>query len=199
MIIVGEKSNNYKNQIEKIISTKQKRSFIKSSVANDINLIKSLYSSAGYSSAKVDIKTKEISSNSLDVLIEIDRGKKTKINSINFIGNNKISSKRLRDVVASEKHKFWKVISKNTNFTQDILELDNRLLTNYYKSIGFYDVVVSSKMAKINDDGEAELIYSISEGQRYTINKISTNVDPVFDKKLFFPLNSVYEKYVGDY
>ena len=199
LIIVGEKSNNYKNQIRKIINTKQKRSFIKSLLAKDIELIKSLYASAGYNSANVEIKTNKISENSLDVLIDINRGEKTKISSIRFIGNNNISSKRLRDVTASEEHKFWKVLTRNTNFTQNILNLDNRLLTNYYKSNGFYDVIISSKVAKLNKKGEAELLYSIEEGKRYTINKISTNVDPVFDKKIFVPLNDIYQKYIGDY
>ena len=32
-----------------------------------------------------------------------------------------------------------------------------------------------------------------------TINKISTNVDPVYDNKLFFPLQKTYKKYVGEY
>ena len=31
------------------------------------------------------------------------------------------------------------------------------------------------------------------------IKKISTNVDNVIDKELFFPLNDVFKKYVGDY
>ena len=99
------KSNNYKNQITKIINTKQKRSFIKSLLAKDIELIKSLYASAGYNSANVEIKTNKISENSLDVLIDINRGEKTKISSIRFIGNNNVSGKRLRDVTASEEHK----------------------------------------------------------------------------------------------
>ena len=47
--------------------------------------------------------------------------------------------------------------------------------------------------------GNVDLVYTIDEGKRYTINKISTNVDKVFDKKIFFPLNEVYKKYVGDY
>ena len=199
LIITGEKSNNYRNQIKKIINTKQKRPFIKSLLANDIELIKSLYSSAGFNSALVEIKTKNVANNSLDVLIQIDRGEKTKISSINFIGNNSISSKRLRDVTASEKHRFWKILSRNTNFTQNILDLDNRLLTNYYKSIGFYDVKITSKMASINDKSQAEILYSIDEGQRYRINKISTNVDPVFDKKIFLSLNKIYQKYIGEY
>ena len=199
LIIVGEKSNNYKKQIEKIISTKQKKSFIKSSLAKDVELIRSLYSSAGYNSANIEIKTKKISDNSLDVLIEINRGKKTKISSIKFIGNKSISNRKLRDVTASEKHKFWKIFSKNTNFSQNILDLDNRLLTNFYKSKGFYDVTITSKMASLNEIGDAELLYSINEGKRYTITKISTNVDEVFDKKIFFPLNKIYEKFIGDY
>lgn len=199
LIITGEKSNNYKEQIKKIINTKEKRSYIKSFITKDIELIKSLYSSAGYNSAEVEVKTKKASENSLDVLIEVDRGEKTKISSINFIGNNKVSSKRLRDITASEKHKFWKILSRSTNFSQNILDLDTRLLKNYYRSIGFYDVNINSKMAKIEKDGKAEITYSIDEGERYTINKISTNVDPVFDKKIFLPLNEVFSEYIGDY
>ena len=46
---------------------------------------------------------------------------------------------------------------------------------------------------------EVNLQYSIDEGKRYTINKISTNVDPVYDNKLFFPLKKTYKKYIGEY
>ena len=74
-----------------------------------------------------------------------------------------------------------------------------RLLTNYYKSLGFYDVKIISNTAQINKDNNIDLIYSIEAGKRYRINKISTNVDPTFDKNLFFPLNKEFKKYIGDY
>ena len=55
-------------------------------------------------------------------------------------------------------------------------------------------------MAQINQDtGQADLVYSIDEGIRYVIQKISTNVDPVFDKKLFFSLNKEYENICSYY
>ena len=199
LIISGEKTKRYRDQIKKIIKLKEKRSFVKSYINNDIANIKSLYSSAGFSSTLVEIKTKEITKNSFDVLINIDRGKKTKIKNINFLGNNQISNRRLKDVIASEEHQFWKVLSKNTNYTSNLLELDTRLLRNFYKSSGFYDIKINSKFAKINNFDEAELTFSIDEGTRYTINKISTNVDTVFDKRLFFPMNKIYEKYIGEY
>ena len=56
-----------------------------------------------------------------------------------------------------------------------------------------YDVKVNSNLAKIIDVEQAELIYSIDEGNRYTIGKISTNLDEVFDKKLFTILSKTYK------
>ena len=166
---------------------------------NDEELIKKLYSSLGYNSAQVVSKINVIDERSVDLLFEINRGEKTKIASVKFIGNNYVRSKRLRDVIASEEDKFWKFLSRNTNFSENIVNLDKRLLTNYYKSIGFYNVKVNSTVAEISQSGDAELTYSIDEGTRYTINKISTNVDKVFDKDLFFELNEIYKTYAGQY
>ena len=61
----------------------------------------------------------------------------------------KLKIKRLRDVVASEEDKFWKIITKNTNLTERLVQLDKRLLSNYYKSLGYYDVKITSNLAEI--------------------------------------------------
>ena len=199
LIIIGEKSKKYKEQIKKLIKTKEKKSLVKSNLAKDINLIERLYSSLGYNFAKAEAKLRKIDEENFDLLIQIDRGEKTKISSISFIGNQNVSARRLRDIIASEENKFWKFISRNTNLSENLISLDLRLLTNYYKSLGFYDINVTSNLAQIDKSGKADLVYSIDEGVRYTINKISTNVDTVFDKKIFFPLNKTYKKYAGDY
>ena len=200
LIIIGEKRKSFEEQIRKIIYLKEKKSYIKSYLSKDIANIKKLYSSLGYNFVKIDAKSKIIDDSNLDLIIEIERGIQTKISSINFIGNDTIRSRRLKDVIASEENKFWKVISKNTNFSKNLTNLDTRLLENYYKSIGFYDVTVNSSNVEIDDKkGYAKIIYSIDEGTRYTINKISTNIDKVFDKKIFFPLNKIFKEYAGDY
>ena len=74
------------------------------------------------------------------------------------------------------------------------IALDKRLLTNYYKSIGYYDVKVLSEIVELKEDFTAEITFNINAGTRYKINKISTKVDPVLDKKLFLPLNKIYKK-----
>ncbi len=199
LIITGEKKKGNVEEIKKLINLKEKKSFIRAYLSKDIETIKKLYSSLGYNFSKVEAKVKELDNNKLDLLIQIERGVQTKISSINFIGNNNIRSKRLKDVIASEEDKFWKIITRNTNLSENLISLDKRLLINYYKSNGYYDVKISSNIAEVGSKGGASLVYTIDEGNRYIVNKISTKVDSVFDKKLFFPLNKSFKKYVGDY
>ena len=199
LIIQGEASTRIKEQIKKQISTKAKRSFNKSSLSNDVNLIKRLYSSIGYNFANIDIKTKELDASNVDILIDIDRGQITKIASISFIGDKKVRDNRLRNVIASERDRFYKIISRNTKFSENLINLDIRLLKNYYKSLGYYDVEISSNSAELNEDKNIDLIYSIDAGKRYRINKISTNVDKTFDKELFLSLNKKYKEFIGEY
>ena len=199
LTILGEPSKKYKEQIINVIDTKEKKSFKKSSLNKDVEKIKLLYSSVGFNTSEVQVKVKKLDDGNLDVIIDINRGEKTKISTINFIGDKKIRDRRLRDVVASEEDKFWKFLTTNTNFSKQLVNLDIRLLTNYYKSLGYYNVKINSNYAEITKGGNINLTYSIDAGLRYTINKISTNVDDVFDKNLFFPLNDIYKKYIGDY
>ena len=199
LIISGEKSNKFKDEIKKIISLKEKDSFIESFLSKDINIIKNLYSSLGYNFSNINPKIRKIDDRSLDLVFEIERGDITKISKISFSGEKKLRDKRLRDIVASQENKFWKVISRNTKFSENLVNLDKRLLTNYYKSLGYYDVSIQSTSAELLDSSYIELNYTINAGERYIVDKISTKIDPVYDKKIFLPLEKVYKKVSGDY
>lgn len=199
LIISGEKSNKFKDEIKKIISLKEKDSFIESFLSKDINIIKNLYSSLGYNFSNINPKIRKIDDRSLDLVFEIERGDITKISKISFSGEKKLRDKRLRDIVASQEDKFWKVISRNTKFSENLVNLDKRLLTNYYKSLGYYDVSIQSTSAELLDSSYIELNYTINAGERYIVDKISTKIDPVYDKKIFLPLEKVYKKVSGDY
>ncbi len=199
LVILGEKKKGIVEQIKDFISLKEKKSYIKTYLAKDIDTIKDLYSSLGYNFTKVKPKVRIIDESNLDLVIEIERGEKTKISSIEFIGNKKVSTNRLLDIVASEESKFWKVLSRNTVLSENLIQLDKRLLSNYYRSLGFYNVKITSSTAVLNKEKNAELKYSIEEGKRFIINKISTNVDSVFNKDLFFPLEKFYGKLIGKY
>ncbi len=200
LVILGEDSKKYREKILELISLKQNDSFIENRLSKDIEMIKKIYSSGGFNFVKIKTKTRKIDENNLDLIFEINKGKETRISKISFTGDKKIREKRLRDVIASEEYKFWKVISRNTKFSQNLINLDKRLLENYYKSSGYYDVQISSQSAELKPEShEVEITYSIDAGNRYIVKKIMTNVDPVFDKSLFYSLNEKFQKIVGQY
>ena len=199
LVIVGEPSNKYKEGIKKIIELKEKDSFIENRLQRDVKKIKNIYGENGYNFAKVDTKIKKRTDNKIDLIFEIDRGEVSKIKKISFVGDKKIREKRLRDIIASEEDKFYKFISSNTKFNQQLINLDERLLRNYYKSIGYYDVKISSSSAEMDSDGNFEITYSIDAGKRFFIKKIVTNADSIFDKDIFFDLNKSFKKVVGTY
>ncbi len=199
IIIVGENANKYKEEIKKKIKSKKNGPFVKSLISDDEITIKKLYGSLGFNFTEIKSKVETFPKKRVNVYFEIDKGQKTKISKINFKGDRKIRDRRLRDIITSQESKFWKILTRNTNLNESNIELDKRLLTNYYKSVGYYDVKVLSEIVELKNNFQAEVTFNINAGTRYKISKISTKVDPVLDKELFLPLNKIYKNTVGNY
>ena len=201
IIIEGEKAKKYKETVLEIISLKEKSSYVESDIKNDIEMIKSFYKSLGFYAAEVEARSQPIGQDKsrLNLIFNVEKGEKYKISKINFIGDKKIKFKRLRDVIASEEHRFWKVISRNVYLNSERIELDKRLLKNYYLSKGYYNVEVVSSSAESKTETEIELTYSINAGERFRIKKLSTDIDPVFDTSIFERLAKEFNEYAGEY
>ena len=201
IVIEGEAAKKYKTVILNLLSLKEKSSYIKSDVKNDVEIMKDFYRSLGYYSPKIEARIQEVKEgeNLLNLIFAVDKGSREKINKIYFIGDKKIKTKRLRDVIATEEAKFWKFISRNIYLNSDRIELDKRLLKNYYLSKGYYDVEVLSSNVFLQEGKGIELTFSVNAGKRYRIKKIATDIDPVFDKSIFKPLQDDFKNYAGTY
>ena len=199
IIILGEDADKFKKAIKKNIKSKKNGPFVKSFIAEDEKTIKKIYQSIGFNFLEIKSKVESFPKKRVNLYFEIEKGDKTKITKINFKGDRKLRDRRLRDIITSQESKFWKVLTQNTKLNQSNIELDKRLLTNYYKSIGYYDVKVLSEIVELKEDFQAEITYNINAGTRYKINKITTKVDPVLNKELFLPLQKIYGKVVGSY
>ncbi len=197
--IEGEPKQERIEKLLEVIASKKNSPFITNILREDVDMIKKIYLSLGYNFTKIDSKIEEIGKNRVNLFFFIDKGKKTKISKIYFIGNKKVRDRRLRDIIVSQEHKFWKFITKTTYLNSRNIELDKRLLKNYYKSIGYYDVQVLSSNAEIDSENSTTLTYNVDAGTRYRIKKISTNVDPAIDKSNFVSLNKQFKKVVGKY
>ena len=199
IVFEGEKSNQVRKKVVEKLNLKEKQSFIENKLSQDISLVKKIYATIGFNFANVEAKIEKFDNNIINLIYVLDKGKKTDIAEINFIGDKKVKNKRLRDIIVSEENKFWKFLSKNTYLNYNNIELDKRLLLNYYKSLGYYDVQVLSSNAEVSKDNLTTLTYTINAGARYRITKISTDVSNVLDKKVFVPMQDHYVKNIGKY
>ena len=87
------------------------------------------------------MEVEKLEKNRVNLVYSIDKGKKAKIAKIYFLGDKKIRDKKLRrHYYISRKRHFGNFLSRNVYLNKERIELDKRLLKNYYKNKGYYEV-----------------------------------------------------------
>tara|TARA_B100001121_G_scaffold206789_1_gene180932 strand:+ start:750 stop:2999 length:2250 start_codon:yes stop_codon:yes gene_type:complete len=181
------------------ITLKNRMSFTENQLEKDINFIDNLLKSNGYYFAELQpslIKNEEL--NSIKLKINIDLGNKAKIKNISFIGDKKIKDKKLLEVIASEEHKFWKFISNKVYLNESIINLDKRLLENYYMNLGYKNVKVLNSFAEFSNEGYFNLIFNINAGNRFFFNNFDLNLPEDYDIKDFQRITKIFKKLKGE-
>lgn len=184
--INGIKKNSLKKFLLEKISLKFRSSFSDDSLRNDINLIRNILKSLGYYFAEIKPLVQiDNELNSLKLVFDINQGSRAKIKNISFIGDKKIKNKKLYEIIASEEHKFWKFISNKIYLDQSRIDLDRRLLKNYYKNLGFYDVDIKDTFVELDKNGNFNLIYNINAGKYYFFNDLTIELPDYYQNKDF--------------
>ena len=199
IIFKGEKADKYKEQITELLTLREKSSFVTNNVKSDVNQIKSFYRMLGFYFVKIDAEIEKLIKNRVNIVYTIDKGEKAKIAKIFFLGDKKIRDKKLRDIIISEEAKFWKFISRNVYLNQERIELDKRLLKNYYRNKGYYEVDLASSNVEYSEGEGFVLTYSINAGTRYKFKKIFAEVSEALNKSAFHSLEPEFNKLVGKY
>ena len=193
--ITGIKNKTFKKQVLDLMSLKNRMSFSESQLEKDIDLIKNNLKITGYYFSKVDpliVENNEL--NSVRLKINIDLGKKAKIQKIKFIGDKKIKDKKLLEVIASEEHKFWKFVSRKVYLNESLVDLDKRLLENYYKNLGFYKVKVLNSFAVLNNEESFELIFNIDSGEKFYFNDFLLKLPDDYNEADFSKVKKIFNK-----
>ena len=196
--IKGIKSAKLKEVLLDKISLKSRKSYIETIFLSDLNLIKNIIKSSGYYFA--EIKTSSILNevqNSIRLTYDIDLGDKAKINEIQFIGDKKIKDRKLKNVITSEESRFWKFISQSVYLNPDRIEMDKRLLTNYYKNNGYYSVNVTNSFVEFKNDGSFKLIFNIDAGKKFKFNNLVLELSDEYEKKYFEQIDKALNKLQG--
>ncbi len=187
----GIKSKALIENIEKIISQKEKSSYVESKIKEDQNLIINSLRMSGYYFAKISTNIKKNDNNTVDIIYDVVLGEKALIKNIKFIGNKVFKDNKLRKVIVSEEAKFWKFLSSKKNIDIQRLKLDENLLANFYKNNGYYNVKINSSFAQIIEDKYFEIVFNIDAGQKYYFNELNLNIPIDYNKSDFVKLNKI--------
>ncbi|MGY5846338.1 outer membrane protein assembly factor BamA [Salegentibacter sp. HM20] len=131
----------------------------------------------GYLNAKANISTSEMTDSlgktTVNMVIDVDKGERVKIDEIAFSGNEKFSDARLRRSLKNTKQKniirFW----KRSKFVRADYQEDKENLVNKYKESGYRDArIVSDSLIK-RDDQTIALQLQVEEGNQYYIGDIN--------------------------
>ena len=193
IILKGIKSKKFKELITRNTFLKPKSSFNEIILLDEIKLIKSLFKTQGYYFTTIDVNIKQMSNNLVNIEYNIDIGNKSKISKISFIGDKIYKNKKLKSIVVSEEHKFWKFISGKKYLQEELINLDKRLLKNFYLNNGFYNAKVNSSFAKLVNDNEFELIFNIDPGKKFFFGDLSIILPNDFDIKNYEKINILFK------
>ena len=197
--ITGIKKQSLVEFIKSKIQLAEMKSFDKELLAADLRLIQNILKTSGYYFSNItSSKNLNDELNSVDLRINIDLGEKAKIKKIVFLGDKVFKDKRLKEVITSEEHKFWKFISSNVYINEELIELDKRLLTNYFKDNGYFKVNVENSFVEFDKNSNFNLIFKITSGKKYFFNNFTLNLPSNYDPETFKPINKKFSKLKGE-
>jgi outer membrane protein insertion porin family len=193
----GIKSNRILEIIKKGTLIKQRSSYNEINMKKEKIKIENILNDLGYYNSSLDILIDQSKDNLVSITYNIDLGKKSKIKKITFIGDKIFKDKKLRRIITSSEYKFWKFISGRKFLNQNSVFLDKRLLKNFYKNNGYYNVEINSSFAKLIDDNNFELIFNINAGPKVFFGDLKLKLPSDFDDNNFNSINKLFEKTKG--
>ena len=193
--INGVKNSKLKEFLLERINLKSRNSFIESILETDKNIVNNTLRQSGYyfSEVKTSTLTNE-EQNSVRLIYDIELGEKAKINKIIFTGDKKVKDKKLKNVITSEESQFWKFISNNIYLNENKINLDLRLLENYYRNNGYYNVNVTNSFAEFKDNNSFNLIFNIDAGEVIYFNNLKLELPTDYEPSKFTKINKLLSK-----
>ncbi|UZH56264.1 outer membrane protein assembly factor BamA [Salinimicrobium tongyeongense] len=176
------------------------------------NYIQNTFKEEGFLNTKVAMNTvpaeDTLNRNTVNLVINVDKGERVKIEDIEISGNEAISDGRLKRAMKKTKEqkffRFW----KRSKFIPEEYEADKQKLLSIYKERGYRDArIVSDSLIRVDEDDVA-LHIDLEEGNRYFFGDIefvgnSVYTDQELKRRLGISKGDVYngvllEKQIAD-
>lgn len=146
----------------------------KSLIANSKNYLENKYKKDGFLNTRVTIATSSDTSqtNAQKMVININKGDRVKVKHIEFEGNEKLSSSKLKKSMKKTKKKQFGRFWKKSKFIAADYEEDLKSLIDAYAENGYRDArIIYDSIQDVNSKN-IDLLIKVEEGNKYYFGNI---------------------------
>jgi len=192
--ISGVKNKKLKQKLLDQLILTEKKSYVEEKLKDDVIKLSNFLKMSGYYFSNIDLKKNYNDNKTISLVYDITLNKKAVIKKINFTGNKIFKSRLLSNIIVTEENKFWKFLSSKKYLNESQIELDQRLLKNFYLNEGYYNVKISQTSANIIQDNNFNLTYNINAGKKFYFNDLSLSIPTDYDSGNFKSIQLMLDK-----
>ena len=163
------------------------------------NYLESKYRKEGFLKAKTLISVSKVidsvKKSRVNMIIDIDKGDKVKINKIKISGNKKVSNQRLLKSMKKTKKKNLLRFLKRSKYIEADYKEDLTNIVDKLKEKGYRDARIISDSLVSDENGDISLKITLEEGEKYSYGTINFFGNTIYSDE---QLNQVLKIKKGD-
>ncbi len=142
------------------------------------------YVAQGHYGSSVSYEIVEQPLNRVSIEMEVDEGKKARIEQINIIGNELFDDKELLDQFELGTTNWRSWATGNNKYSRESLNGDLDRLESFYRDRGYFEFVIDSSQIAISPNRESVYItINLSEGDIYRVGEVGFMGDLVLEEE----------------
>lgn len=176
------------------IELRSRRAFSVAAAEADAQRIIEAYRADGRFGAEVEPVIIRLPDNRVDLVFQIAEGRPTRVQRVNFIGNQVFSDGRLRRVVETNQANVLSSVLGTGGFDETRIQADQEALRQFYLERGYVDFRIRSATSEIARERNGFFVtFTIEEGRQFGFGDVSVassvpGIDPAEFRPLLAPL-----------
>ena len=170
-------------------------------VREALDKIEKHYEDKGYFLAKaVSRFEKTDNPDNLKLIIAVTENDKVRVKKIRFIGNNKVSSAKLKDFMETKEGGFFSFVTESGGYKQDAFDRDVQRLNLVYLNEGYVQIKIDRPQVYVTPDKKAIYItVRVEEGDQFKVGKVDFTGDLLFSRQELLDSVGIDEEEVFKY
>lgn len=142
-------------------------------IQDNASRIKSFYEEEGYWSATVVPVVNKVTEHEVTLTYQIQEGEKVRIKKINILGNEAISSGKIKGVMKTSEWAIYSFLTSSGYYKKETMNKDIEAIKDLYFNRGYIKAVIADPEIKLTADKKGMIIeIQIFEGDQYRVSGI---------------------------